>query len=146
MLLTIETARPHELSTVLTLLRRANLSEVGVAEEFGHYLVARDDESVIGVCGVEVHGEDGLLRNLVVDSLHRKQGIGARLIRRAEELARQMGMRDMYLLTLDREEFFARCGFAQCLRSSAPALVRESWEYRVGCPTSAVLMKKAVSQ
>jgi amino-acid N-acetyltransferase len=144
MQLTIEAARPHELNEVLTLLKSVSLSEVGVAEEFGHYIVARDDESVVGVCGVELHGEDGLLRNLVVDSLHRNEGIGARLVRRAEELAQQMGLRRLYLLTLDREGFFSRLGFARCTRSAAPSLIRESWEFSVGYPASAVLMQKTV--
>jgi amino-acid N-acetyltransferase len=140
--LIVEVARPHELGDVLELLKSANLPSVGVAEEFGHYLVARDDESVIGVCGVELHGQDGLLRSLVVDQSRRSEGVGSQLVRRAEALAHQMGLRDLYVLTVDRERFFARMDYAVCAREAASAPIRESWEFRVGCPGSAVVMKK----
>ena len=39
---------------------------------------------------------------------------------------------------------FSRVGFVAKPREKAPAAVRESWEFKTGCPSTAVLMKRSV--
>jgi len=139
-----EPARAHDLEQALELLRREDLPEKGVVEHFGHFHVVRDDGRVVGLSGLEVHGPDGLLRSVAVETAYRGQGLAASLVEASLGLARRVGLRSVYLLTTTASGYFRRHGFADCPREEAPGGIRESWEFRVGCPTTSVLMKKTV--
>jgi len=145
MTLRAEPARPHDLRGALDLLGRSELTEQDVAERWGHYFVVREDDGrVVGVAGLELHGEDGLLRSVAVDPDYRGQGIAASLVAAAMERAKKVSLRAVYLLTTTARDYFARRGFADCPREEAPAGIRESWEYRSGCPSTAAFMKRPV--
>jgi amino-acid N-acetyltransferase len=140
-----EPARPHDLRGALELLGRAELTEQDVAEGWGHYFVVREDDGrVVGVAGLEVHGEDGLVRSVAVDPTYRSQGLAARLVAAVVERAALLKLRDLYLLTTTASGYFARHGFAECPREGAPAAIGASWEFRTGCPATAVFMKRPV--
>ena len=142
-----EPARPHDLGRVLELLRGEKLPERGVVDQFGHYLVVRDDTQLIGVCGIEVHGEYGLLRSVAVDREYREHGVGDCLVRGALELASgKLRLKALYLLTATAPRYFERYGFHECVRAEAPDAIRESWEFRTGCPDTAVLMKRSLDR
>ena len=143
MTLRAEPARPHDLQDALDLLRRCELPEHGVAERWGHYFVVREDDGrVVGTGGLEVHGTDGLLRSVGVEADYRGQGLGVKLVEAVVERATQLDLRAVYLLTTTARDFFARRRFADSPRDEAPAPIRESWEFRTGCPATAVLMKR----
>jgi amino-acid N-acetyltransferase len=139
-----EPARAHDLGPAVELLQRCELPVEGVAERFGHYLVVRDDADLVGLAGLEIYGSDALLRSVAVDHEVRGEGVGAQLVAAAEDLARRLDLGMIYLLTTTARAFFSRLGYQDCARDAAPESVRESWEYRAGCPDSAVLMKKAL--
>jgi amino-acid N-acetyltransferase len=146
MALHAEPARTHDLSEALALLARSQLHEQDVAERWGHYFVVREDDGrVVGVAGLEVHGQDGLLRSVAVDADYRGQGLARELVEAALERARVLRLRAVYLLTTTARDYFVRHGFADCAREDAPAALRESWEFRSGCPKTAVLMKRPVA-
>ena len=138
----IEPARGHDLGPALELLRLSDLPLEGVADIFGHYLVVREEADLIGLAGIEVRGAVGLLRSVVVDPAFRGDGIGTRLVGAAEDLARKLGLSAIYLLTTGARDFFAGLGYLDCPRDAAPMDIRESWEFRSGCPQSAALMRK----
>jgi len=140
----VEPARAHDLGPAVELLRRCELPTEGVAERFGHYLVVRDDADLVGLAGLEIYDRDALLRSVAVDSEVRGEGVGAQLVAAAEDLARRMDLGAIYLLTTGARAFFGHLGYQDCARDTAPEAVRESWEYRAGCPSSAVLMRKAL--
>jgi len=145
MALQAEPARPHDLAEALALLARVELPLHDVAERWGHYFVVREDDGrVVGVAGLEVHGEDGLLRSVAVERQYRGQGLAAALVAAALERARIVPLRAVYLLTTTARAYFARHGFAECAREEAPRALRDSWEFRTGCPQTAVLMKRPV--
>ena len=140
-----EAARPHDLPGAIELLGRSALPAHEVAERWGHYFVVREDDArVVGLCGLEVHAEDGLLRSVAVDADYRGQGLAAALVAAALERARRLELREVYLLTTTARDYFERHGFAECRREEAPAAIRESWEFRSGCPAMAVLMKRSL--
>ena len=146
MKLRAEPARPHDLRGALELLGRSELTEQDVAESWGHYFVVHEDDGrVVGVAGLEVHGQDGLLRSVAVDSEYRGQGLGASLVEVAMTRAKRLSLRSVYLLTTTARDYFARQGFADCSRDEAPEPIRQSWEFRVGCPSTAAFMKRAVA-
>jgi amino-acid N-acetyltransferase len=146
MTLHAEPARPHDLRGALDLLGRAELTEQDVAERWGHYFVVREDDGrVVGVAGLEIHGEDGLLRSVAVDADYRGQGIAASLVEAAVQRAKRVNLRAVYLLTTTARDYFARHAFTDCPREEAPAAIRESWEFRTGCPSTAAFMKRPVA-
>jgi amino-acid N-acetyltransferase len=140
----VEPARAHDLGPAVELLRRCDLPTEGVAERFRHYFVVRDDADLVGLAGLEVYGPDALLRSVAVDREARGEGVGGQLVAAAEDLARRLDLGTVYLLTTTAQAFFSRLGYQDCARDAAPGAVRESWEFRAGCPTSAVLMKKVL--
>jgi amino-acid N-acetyltransferase len=145
MMLHAEPARPHDLRGALDLLGRSELTEQDVAERWGHYFVVHEDDGrVVGVAGLEVHGEDGLLRSVAVDQEYRGQGLAESLVESAMQRAKRLGLRSVYLLTTSARDYFVRRGFSDCPREQAPEPIRQSWEFRVGCPKTAALMKRPV--
>jgi amino-acid N-acetyltransferase len=138
-----EPARPHDVPEALDLLKRSGLPDHDVAERFGHYFVVREDDArVVGLAGLEIHGEDGLLRSVAVESGYRSQGLGRALVEAALERARQLGLGSVYLLTTTARDFFLHLGFEGYPRDEAPGPIRASWEFRAGCPATAILMRK----
>ena len=61
------------------------------------FLVAADENSVVGYAIVLVAGIESELANLAVARLMHRQGLGARLLAEATERARQRGAREMFL-------------------------------------------------
>ena len=145
MMLRAEPARAHDLRGALELLGRAELSDRDVSEGWGHYFVVREDDGrVVAVAGLELHGEDGLLRSVAVEEDYRGQGLAAALVEAVFERAKRVGLRSVYLLTTTARDYFARHGFSDCAREAAPPAIRESWEFRSGCPSTAALMQRKV--
>lgn len=139
-----EGAQPHDLPVVLELLRRSQLPVEGVAEQFRNFIVVRDDASVVGVAGLEPCGEDGLLRSVAVEPAHRGTGVGRALVEGVLGLAVRLELRSLYLLTTTARDYFRGLGFAEHPREQAPAAIRESWEFRSGCPSSSAFMRRSL--
>lgn len=141
-----EPAQPPDLDAALGLLREAKLPPQGVSEHFQNFFVVRDAGRVVGVCGLEVHGKDGLLRSLAVESSYRGEGLGAALVQGALERAGELGLSGVYLLTTTARDYFLGRGFVECPREEAPAGIRESWEFKSGCPSESSFMKRAAAR
>jgi amino-acid N-acetyltransferase len=139
-----EPAKAHDLPEALDLLRRSELPTEGVVDHFGNYVVVRDEGHLVGVAGLEIYGSDALLRSVVVDPDYRGEGAGRALLEGVMALAGRMSLRQIYLLTTTARANFERQGFAGCRREDAPPSIQASWEFRVGCPSSSALMRRAV--
>jgi N-acetylglutamate synthase-like GNAT family acetyltransferase len=100
------------------------------------------DEVPVGFGGLEVHGEDALLRSLVSLPPVRGRGIGAAMVAALEFEARLHGCRSLWVITTTAADFFARLGYARCERAVVPPAIRATTEFAELCPASAdVLMK-----
>ena len=104
------------------------------------YLGVQDDR-VVGIGGIERHGADGLLRSLVVAPSLQRQGYGQQLCRQLVRQAQADGLQALYLLTNSAPDFFARLGFEQIERRSAPLTMQQTTEFKVLCPDSAICMQ-----
>ena len=69
-------------------------------------------------------------------------GVVLGLLRRADLPIEDVA--EHFLLTTTAREYFLRRGFADCSRETAPPGIRESFEFRSGCPSSAAFLKKSL--
>lgn len=134
-------ARAEDAGPLRELLEAAGLPTQDLNGVDG-FLVALDDDRVIGGVGVEAYGEHGLLRSLVVAPEARGRGVGDRLAAAAEHAARQRGLRSLTLLTTTAAPFFEARGFVPADRAAVPEAVRQSSEFRGVCPASAACLGK----
>jgi amino-acid N-acetyltransferase len=107
-----------------------------------HFFFAGSPTEPTGLVGLELFGNVALLRSLVVALDRRGSGEGAALLRHAEDHARALGVRTLYLLTTSAESFFAKHGYRRAPRDSAPAAIRATREFSGICPASAAFMMR----
>jgi amino-acid N-acetyltransferase len=137
----IRGAEPRDRAGVEALLEGARLPTQGVGEHLHSFFVEDDGERLVGAVGLEIYGEDALLRSVVVAGVARGAGLGTVLTRRALDEARACGVRTVYLLTTTAEAFFPRFGFERTAREKIPEAVQASEELRGACPSTAVAMR-----
>lgn len=134
-----------DLASVLALLEAHQLPTQGVADGAAVFFVARAKGRVIGSAGIETYGAAGLLRSVAVHEDRRNEGIATALVRHVLAHAAHAQLTAIYLLTTSAPEYFRSFGFQDCARSGAPEGIRDSWEFRAGCPSSAVFLCRRVS-
>ncbi len=137
----IQRALPADSGEIEEILTSSGLPVEGARAHLNHFFVARDGESIAGVIGLELYGEEGLLRSLAVREPHRSQGIGDRLYRRLIEEARAAGVKRLLLLTTTAEAYFSARGFRSVPRDTVKGAVRRSAEFTGACPASAACME-----
>ena len=140
----IHPAKVDDLPDILALLKASALPVAGIDEHVETTIIARDKGKIMGCAAVEVYGQAGLLRSLAVDAGRRGEGLGERLTKAALELARQRGVRTVYLLTTTASHFFPRFGFTHTTRAAVPDVVKTSAEFQGACPETAVVMTRRV--
>lgn len=143
---TLRPALPEDANDILTLLDAAELpTEDLTGTWWQNFIVAiAVNGEPIGVMGIDVNGDWGLLRSAAVHHDHRKSGIGLELLRAVENLARDLGLRELGLITNTAETFFQKHGYVTFARDEAPAAMRETAEFRGLCPDSSAVMKKTL--
>jgi amino-acid N-acetyltransferase len=104
---------------------------------FGIY----EDSELIAVGGIELCGECGLLRSVVVATEHRGTGKGKVVCQLLIEEAGRRGIRELYLLTNTAVGFFQRFGFEPVERGSVPFAIQQTQEFTNLCPQTAVVMR-----
>jgi amino-acid N-acetyltransferase len=138
-------ASTGDLPAIRDLLRSCALSADDVnGEGTQRFLVAREGGDLAGCIGLEVHGEAGLLRSFAVAPAFRRRGVGAALHAAAVKVARELGIRELYILTTTVRERALRDGFEEVARESVPEVIREGSQFRGLCPASAACMRLGV--
>jgi len=107
-----------------------------------HFFYCGDDDAPSGLVGVELFGEQALMRSLVVSSAVRSQGIGSALVQHAEAYAAAHGVRAIYLLTTTADLFFEYRGYRAVDRTQAPSSIQLTREFAGLCPESSIVMLK----
>ncbi len=100
---------------------------------------------LLGIVGVEVYGNVGLLRSLAISAAHRGAGLGGKLAAGAEAWAAGRGLKMLYLLTMTAAGFFEQLGYAELSRSEAPRVIVETPQFAGLCPASSAFMGKRLS-
>ena len=139
----IRAPEPADLGFARELLAQEGLPVEDLTVEYLQ-LSATIDGDLSGVIGLEDFGEIGLLRSLVVTGTARGTGLGRMLVEALQESVRERGMRELWLLTIDADPFFAKLGYQRVERETAPEAIRNTQEFSSLCPGDAVVMKKAL--
>lgn len=137
-------ASPGDRGAIRALLERLHLPAQDLGAPNQTFVVARSGDELVGCVALERHGDDALLRSLAVLPRLQGAGVGKALCREALAEAERSRTRALYLLTTTAEPFFARAGFRRIDRSSVPAGVATSLEFRALCPSSAVCMERVL--
>ncbi len=114
---------------------------------WSHFVVLRRGDQLVGAAAIQpCSSQIGLLRSVVLDPAVRHHGYGRRLVTGAEDLGRENGLRDIYLLTNTAAPFFSLLGYREIDRQSTPDAVQATAEFQQLCPASAVVMRKIRSR
>jgi amino-acid N-acetyltransferase len=101
----------HLVDTYADDRRLLSKATVVLYEDVQEFYVAVDGDEVVGCGALHVMWEDlAEVRTLAVAPSHHGQGVGAALLQRLLETARELGVRRVFCLTFEAA-FFARHGF-----------------------------------
>jgi len=138
-------ATRDDLLRIKSFLRENGLPEVGVDGCVEDFVIAENETGIwIGVAGAEFYAESGLLRSVAVDKQFRGRGQGRVLVNAVLERARDKGIKTVYLLTDDADNYFKRLGFEIIDRNDVDDVVKTSLEFSEACPESALVMRRAI--
>jgi amino-acid N-acetyltransferase len=140
----VSSIRPQpSLGAAKALLATAQLPTADLTEAHcQHFFYWGPASAPAGLVGLELFGDDALLRSLVVGPDARSSGIGSALVHFAESHAREQGVRALYLLTTTAEPFFHRLGYSNVPRDAAPPAIKTTREFAGICPASSAFMFK----
>ena len=141
----IRSATAEDRPAIRALLEQERLPVSDLDSSHARFLVACAGAQRLGAVALEVHGEAGLLRSLVVAGPWRGRGLARSLVKSLERQARAAGIRELWLLSESAVGLFARLDYRESARTAAPAAVQASGEFRTLCPASARCMRKALA-
>lgn len=129
---------------IAALLQAEKLPVDDLPANLDYFFTALDGDTVVGAVGMELYGEYGLLRSLVVDAAYRNHAVAAKLVHAVETKAASLQLKSLYLLTETAKAYFERKGYAPVNRADVPGAIKQSTEFSHVCPVSAVVMFKPV--
>jgi len=102
-----------------------------IYENLQSFLVAELDGNVVGCCALQIIWSDlAEIKSLAVDQAHKDKGIGKMLVAAAIEQANQLGVSQVFALTLD-PVFFEKLSFKIIEKDALPMKV---WSDCARCP------------
>ncbi len=133
-------ADKNDLSNISLLLKESNLPFEDIEESGVHFIMAKENEQIVGCIGLEKYETDGLLRSFAVDRHFQGKGYGYELFNRLLVYAVQNGIQTLHLLTNTATDYFIKTGFRMERRSKAPEVIQNSREFKSICPSSSNYM------
>lgn len=127
---------------VRALLEAVGLPVVGIADAALVVVVRDRSGRIVGCAALEGYDTTGLLRSVAVAPEARRCGLARSLVGAIEEGARERGLEELVLLTLDAEPVFASLGYRTVARSTISGPITGSWEFRHhGCDSARVMVR-----
>ncbi len=134
-----------DLPGVERLLTDSDLPLVGVSAAIETFVVAEHRGALVGVAGLELCCDNGLLRSVAVAPAWQHCGLARALVSRVMAEAEERRLHAVYLLTTTAAHYFPRFGFAETTRDAVPPDVAATDEFRSACPASAVVMTRPLA-
>lgn len=110
------------------------------------FIVASENGRIIGCAGLQVAGQDGLVRSMAVHWTRRNVGLGSRLHERLLFEAVLAGVRTLWVVTTTAEDFFAGHGFKKVAAADVPAELQASDEFTTFVPGGSTVMSRPVAK
>ncbi|PTM56770.1 GNAT family N-acetyltransferase [Desmospora activa] len=110
-------------------LQNANINDQGVDKHLDRFLVVEDPlkpGTRVGTVGMEVYGDQGLLRSFVMESQSWNAAAGLELIGVVLAHTRRLGLRNVYLITGIAQPIFEHFGFQSVDWDEIPEEIRQS--------------------
>ncbi len=142
----VRRASATDVDALRNLLKSLDLPTADLSPDLGPFLLAEAEGMAVACAGLEQHQDVGLLRSVAVLPPLRGRGIAIRLCSEILEIARGVGVQQIYLLTVTASGFFEKIGFLRIPRGEAPAAIRGTREFRELCPDTSALMRRAVGR
>lgn len=142
--LTVRPATAEGRDRIASFLRTNDLPVDDLDESPVRLFVGVAGGDVVGAGRFEVHGNDGLLRSVVVARERRGRGYGSALCDRLEDRAARAGVETLYLLTTAAAAFFRERGYDRVKREQVPAPIQQTTQFTDLCPDSATCLGKSV--
>jgi amino-acid N-acetyltransferase len=132
-----------DFESVISLLKSCDLPIQDITpEKLSSFFSYHDATKIIGVIGLELYENIGLLRSLAVLPDHRNFGIANKLLITIEKYAISKHIKTVYLLTTTASDYFIKHGFSKISRDSVPEQIKRTSEFDGVCPKTATLMYK----
>ena len=129
-------ATATDVDRIKNFLKKNDLPDLGIEGFVQNFVLAEDEkEALVGVAGLELYGESGLLRSVAVDKQFRGHGLGGKLVQAILRNAKVRGVKRLYLLTDGAGKYFERLGFQAINRNDTDEAVRASQEFTEICQT-----------
>ncbi|SFV52858.1 N-acetylglutamate synthase [hydrothermal vent metagenome] len=98
-----------------------NRSEDEVATNIRSYVLAKEDEKLVGYTALHIHSKRlAEIRSLIVDEKYRGQKIGQKMVEFALEEARELGVEEDVLVLTYLPAFFEKLGFKEINKEVIP--------------------------
>lgn len=140
----VRSASADDFNAVVQLLKAENLPTEDLQPDLPHFFVSADEGEIVGVIGLEIYGQNGLLRSMVVERNHRNRSIAKRLLSTLLNYAADKQVRNIYLITTTAETYFASKGFSVVNREHLPAAISSCQEFTTLCLSTATVMNRPV--
>ena len=139
---TIELAEKDNLSLLQGILEQNDLPTDDIYNNSIRFFVAKENDRILGLVGLEVYKPFGLLRSLAVMDEFKNKQIGKKLVEYLITESKSEEIKELYLLTTTADKYFPKFGFIRIEREQVPDSIRQTEEFKNICPDSAVVMKK----
>jgi len=141
MTIELQKAEKSDISTIKDILKENKLPFQDVGTNNINFFLAYEDADFIGIIGLEKFPEIALLRSMAVMKKFRGNGYGKKICAHLLEIAKQEGINEVFLLTCDAKDFFAKLGFKVIERKNVHEIIQSTTEFSSLCPVYAVCMK-----
>jgi amino-acid N-acetyltransferase len=102
-----------------------------IIENIRNFIVACDEDKLVGCCALSFFTEElAEIRSLAVCDTYRKKGTGSLLVKKAEDICRDEGVKFIFALTLSKD-FFIRLGYKVVNKDIFPQKI---WRDCTNCP------------
>jgi amino-acid N-acetyltransferase len=128
---------------VIAQLAKSSLPVDDLDENKSLYALIKDGD-IIDTGGLEFFGDCALVRSASIKEEERGRGLGKKINRHLEKIAKDNGVQFLYLLTTTANEFFAKEGYEIINREIVPDTIKSSTEFTSVCPSTAIVMKKKI--
>lgn len=137
----IRKAAENEYRAIIHLLASNALPTADIYEKNITLFVGLIDNEIVATIGIELYGNEALLRSLCVKEGFKNLQLGQKMLSYLLSFCATEKIETLYLLTTTAERYFVRYGFEKIMRDETPKSIQNTREFQDICPASAIIME-----